>query len=82
MEMVLVCTSISLMPPHLTTILIIENETGVIRWDYGDPDFGTCKETIQGGNHFRYWIQDGSSANRYAHRVFSWKALHYFKSAR
>lgn len=40
-----------------------KNETGVIRWAYGDPELGTCKETIQGGNHFRYWVQDGPSAN-------------------
>jgi hypothetical protein len=40
-----------------------KNETAVIRWNYGDPSLGTCKETISGGNHFRYWIQNGSSAN-------------------
>ena len=40
------------------------NETSELRWDYGDPDLGTCKETINGGNHFRYWIQDGPSGNR------------------
>jgi len=39
------------------------NETAVIRWDYGDPSLGTCKETIEGGNHFRYWVQDGSAGN-------------------
>ncbi|KAF8876204.1 hypothetical protein CPB84DRAFT_1689262 [Gymnopilus junonius] len=39
------------------------NETAVIRWDYGDPQLGTCQETIQGGNHFRYWIQNGPSGN-------------------
>ncbi|PPQ97411.1 hypothetical protein CVT26_006795 [Gymnopilus dilepis] len=39
------------------------NETAVIRWDYGDPQLGTCQETIQGGNHFRYWVQNGPSAN-------------------
>ncbi|KAF8491163.1 hypothetical protein F5888DRAFT_1795859 [Russula emetica] len=39
------------------------NETAVIRYDYGDPTLGTCKETVQGGNHFRYWIQSGSSAD-------------------
>ncbi|KAG6846818.1 hypothetical protein H0H93_011614, partial [Arthromyces matolae] len=39
------------------------NESAVIRWDYGDPQLGTCKETIQGGNHFRYWVQDGSEGN-------------------
>ncbi|TFK52349.1 hypothetical protein OE88DRAFT_1657558 [Heliocybe sulcata] len=36
-----------------------KNETAVIRWDYGDPAFGTCTETVEGGNHFRYWVQDG-----------------------
>ena len=41
------------------------NETAVIRNDYGDPTLGTCKETVEGGNHFRYWIQSGSNANRY-----------------
>lgn len=41
-----------------------ENETAVIRWDYGNPTFGTCQETIQGGNHFRYWVQDGKDADR------------------
>ncbi|KAH8113518.1 hypothetical protein DFH11DRAFT_1599133 [Phellopilus nigrolimitatus] len=39
------------------------NETAVMRWNYGDPVLGTCQETIKGGNHFRYWIQDGSSAD-------------------
>ncbi|KAH9057400.1 hypothetical protein EDB87DRAFT_1107538 [Lactarius vividus] len=39
------------------------NETAVMRWDYGDPTLGTCKETVQGGNHFRYWTQTGSEAN-------------------
>ncbi|EIN12672.1 hypothetical protein PUNSTDRAFT_97478 [Punctularia strigosozonata HHB-11173 SS5] len=38
------------------------NETAVIRWDYGDPALGTCQETIKGGNHFRYWVQNGKSA--------------------
>jgi hypothetical protein len=41
------------------------NETAVIRYNYGDPTLGTCKESVQGGNHFRYWIQSGGSANRY-----------------
>ncbi|KAF8630493.1 hypothetical protein AX15_002888 [Amanita polypyramis BW_CC] len=39
------------------------NETDEIRWAYGDPQFGTCKETIQGGDHFRYWKQNGPNAN-------------------
>ena len=45
---------------------LIEIETAVIRWDYGDPALGSCKETIEGGNHFRYWVQNGPSANRCA----------------
>ncbi|KAI0031914.1 hypothetical protein K488DRAFT_22697, partial [Vararia minispora EC-137] len=39
------------------------NESAVIRWDYGDAAIGTCRESVQGGNHFRYWIQDGSQMN-------------------
>ncbi|KAI6151426.1 hypothetical protein EDD17DRAFT_1765650 [Pisolithus thermaeus] len=39
------------------------NETAVIRWDYGNVTFGTCEETIDGGNHFRYWIQNGPDAD-------------------
>ncbi|KAK2465415.1 hypothetical protein APHAL10511_002769 [Amanita phalloides] len=39
------------------------NETTEMRWDYGDPQFGTCKESIQGGDHFRYWTQNGPKAN-------------------
>ncbi|KAI0755098.1 hypothetical protein C8Q80DRAFT_1299810 [Daedaleopsis nitida] len=40
-----------------------KNETAELRWDYGDPQLGTCQETIKGGNHFRYWIQNGPSGN-------------------
>ena len=47
---------------HVTCLL--ENETAVIRWNYGDAQLGACQETIQGGNHFRYWTQDGSGNNR------------------
>ncbi|KAG0704456.1 hypothetical protein DFH29DRAFT_873686 [Suillus ampliporus] len=39
------------------------NETAVIRWDYGDANLGTCQETVEGGNHFRYWIQNGQTAD-------------------
>jgi len=44
-------------------ISLLENETAVIRYDYLDPQLGTCQETINGGNHFRYWVQDGDDAN-------------------
>ncbi|KIM40952.1 hypothetical protein M413DRAFT_445725 [Hebeloma cylindrosporum] len=39
------------------------NKTAVIRWNYGDAQLGACKETIQGGNHFRYWVQNGPAGN-------------------
>jgi hypothetical protein len=39
------------------------NETAVIRLDYGNPTLGTCEETVEGGNHFRYWTQTGSEAD-------------------
>ncbi|KAF8917023.1 hypothetical protein CPB85DRAFT_1481903 [Mucidula mucida] len=40
------------------------NETAVIRYNYGDPALGACTETIKGGNHFRYWVQNGDKGNR------------------
>ncbi|KAJ3744403.1 hypothetical protein DFH05DRAFT_1399276 [Lentinula detonsa] len=39
------------------------NQTGVMRWDYGNVQTGTCEESIDGGNHYRYWIQNGSAAD-------------------
>lgn len=44
-------------------LIWLVNETAVIRWDYGDPALGTCTESAEGGNHFRYWIQNGPLAN-------------------
>jgi hypothetical protein len=41
----------------------VKNETAVIRWNYGDAALGACKETIEGGNHFRYWVQNGGNAD-------------------
>jgi hypothetical protein len=58
-------TSPFIAPLHTHLPLFQVNETAVIRYDYGDPTLGTCKETVEGGNHFRYWTQSGSSANRY-----------------
>ncbi|KAM0747080.1 hypothetical protein T439DRAFT_318350 [Meredithblackwellia eburnea MCA 4105] len=40
-----------------------KNQTDLLRWNYGDPSLGTCTETIKGGNHFRYWVQNGTEAN-------------------
>lgn len=55
----------SIRPLHIAYSCGTDNQTAVIRWDYGDPQLGTCKETIQGGAHFRYWVQDGDQANRF-----------------
>ncbi|KAH8829926.1 hypothetical protein DL96DRAFT_908533 [Flagelloscypha sp. PMI_526] len=39
------------------------NETAVMRYNFGRPDNGgTCTESIQGGNHFRYWVQANTKA--------------------
>ncbi|KAF8577754.1 hypothetical protein K439DRAFT_1655028 [Ramaria rubella] len=34
-----------------------------LRQDFGDATLGTCLESLIGGNHFRYWRQNGASAN-------------------
>lgn len=60
-EMVIVCLVID--NPFGPELSIPVNETAVIRWDYGDATLGTCQETVEGGNHFRYWIQNGPSAD-------------------
>ncbi|KAG8767212.1 hypothetical protein FRC12_006389 [Ceratobasidium sp. 428] len=38
------------------------NETAVMRYNYKDAYVGTCRETVEGGNHFRYWIQKSTGA--------------------
>lgn len=38
------------------------NETAVMRYNYQDPYVGTCRETVEGGNHFRYWVQKSTKA--------------------
>ncbi|KIY72513.1 hypothetical protein CYLTODRAFT_417901 [Cylindrobasidium torrendii FP15055 ss-10] len=40
-----------------------KNQTQIMRYNFGDPALGACKESVQGGNHFRYWIQNGGQAN-------------------
>lgn len=39
------------------------NQTAVIRWDYGNVQLGTCQETLEGGDHIRYWVQNGPQEN-------------------
>ncbi|KAG0151798.1 hypothetical protein CROQUDRAFT_650853 [Cronartium quercuum f. sp. fusiforme G11] len=38
------------------------NETKEFRQDFGDPVLGSCLESLVGGNHFRFWRQNGSKA--------------------
>ncbi|PWN23947.1 hypothetical protein BCV69DRAFT_233575, partial [Microstroma glucosiphilum] len=40
-----------------------EGINGVLRYNYGSPYFGTCKETFDGGSHMRWFIQNGSDAD-------------------
>ncbi|EGF97024.1 uncharacterized protein MELLADRAFT_124006 [Melampsora larici-populina 98AG31] len=39
------------------------NETKLFRQDFGDPFLGSCLETFIGGNHFRFWRQNGTKAS-------------------
>ncbi|KAJ7578175.1 hypothetical protein C8J56DRAFT_357642 [Mycena floridula] len=39
------------------------NESAVIRYNYFDPTLGACTESVKGGDHFRYWVQNGDSGN-------------------
>ncbi|RDB25383.1 hypothetical protein Hypma_008099 [Hypsizygus marmoreus] len=39
------------------------NQTIELRQDFGDPDVGTCLESLVGGNHFRVYRQNGPTAN-------------------
>ena len=37
------------------------NQTTILRYNYDDPVFGTCSESLQGGNHFRVFKQNGAT---------------------
>ena len=39
------------------------NQTMELRNDYGNPDVGTCWESLAGGNHLRMWHQSGPQAH-------------------
>lgn len=39
------------------------NQTILLRENFGDTVLGTCKETIDGGEHYRVWRQNGSLAD-------------------
>ena len=38
------------------------SEVEELRWNFGDPYIGTCRETFDGGLHLRYWIQNNTGA--------------------
>lgn len=37
-------------------------QIGMLRWNFGDPWLGSCRQTFEGGLHFRYWRQAASGA--------------------
>ncbi|THU91428.1 hypothetical protein K435DRAFT_780735 [Dendrothele bispora CBS 962.96] len=37
-----------------------KNQSIELREDFGDPNLGTCLESLNGGNHFRVFIQNGA----------------------
>ncbi|GAA6061474.1 hypothetical protein JCM10212_002553 [Sporobolomyces blumeae] len=39
------------------------NQTILLRENFGDLSVGTCRETVQGGYHYRVWRQNGTEAN-------------------
>ncbi|GAA5900071.1 uncharacterized protein JCM6883_006083 [Sporobolomyces salmoneus] len=39
------------------------NQTILLRENFGDSVLGTCKESIDGGEHYRVWRQNGSAAD-------------------
>ncbi|KAH9059323.1 hypothetical protein EDB87DRAFT_1675123 [Lactarius vividus] len=39
------------------------NQTIELRQDYGNPDVGSCLESLVGGNHLRLFRQNGPTAN-------------------
>ena len=50
------CRVCCLLSPHSV------NQTDELRYNFGDIYFGTCRETFEGGNHFRYWTQKTTGA--------------------
>lgn len=40
-----------------------KDQVDVLRFNYYQGDGGSCLESIRGGNHLRYFMQNGSSAN-------------------
>ncbi|CAK9779616.1 hypothetical protein CC85DRAFT_288971 [Cutaneotrichosporon oleaginosum] len=38
------------------------SEIQTLRYNYGDPYIGSCRETFEGGQHLRYWTQNSTGA--------------------
>lgn len=41
----------------------LKPQTNIMRYNYKQGDGGSCIESLKGGNHFRYWIQNGTAAD-------------------
>jgi len=41
--------------------ILVVNQTILIRENFGDTALGTCRETIEGGEHYRVWRQNGTA---------------------
>ncbi|KAK4056648.1 hypothetical protein OIO90_002200 [Microbotryomycetes sp. JL221] len=39
------------------------NQTGILRYNFYDRYYGTVRQSINGGNHVRYWRQNGTDAD-------------------
>lgn len=39
------------------------NQTTILRYNYDDPVFGTCSQSLQGGNHLRVFKQNGTQVS-------------------
>ncbi|KAN0064315.1 hypothetical protein ACQY0O_002506 [Thecaphora frezii] len=37
-----------------------DGDNGGLRWNYSDLSVGTCKESLNGDNHFRWYLQNGT----------------------
>lgn len=40
----------------------LRQEQQTLRWNYGNPYLGTCRESLEGGLHLRYWQQATTGA--------------------
>lgn len=48
------------------------NQSNILRWNYGDFNFGSCQETVHGGNHFRLFVRYSSHGPRTYEESLFW----------